>query len=68
MPQGTIKDFDPQTGSGSLLLDSQEELSFDAATFAASRLWDLRLGQRVRVSVEGSGEQRRVTALQLVSL
>ncbi len=68
MPQGTIKDFDPQTGSGSLLLDSQEEFSFDAATFAASHLWDLRLGQRVRVSVEGSGEQRRVTALQLVSL
>ncbi|MFO8075120.1 MAG: cold-shock protein [Actinomycetota bacterium] len=68
MPQGTIKEFDAQTGSGSLLLDSQEELAFDATTFAASHLWDLRLGQRVRVSVEGEGEQRRVTALQLVSL
>lgn len=66
MPQGTIKQFDPQTGSGCLLLDSQEELAFDATVFAASQLWELRLGQRVRVEL--AEDPRRITALQLVSL
>ena len=68
MPQGTVKDFDIATGAGTLLLDTQEELAWDPATFAASGLVELRLGQRVRFEVEGDGAERRVRDLQLVSL
>ncbi len=67
MPQGTVKAFDPQTGAGALLLDTQEELAFDAEVFARAELQELRLGQRVRVAVDGDGEDRRITDLALVS-
>lgn len=68
MPQGTIKTFDHGTRSGSLVLDDMTELSYDAETFAASALAELRIGQRVRFDLEGSEESRRVVNLQIVSL
>lgn len=64
MPQGTIKDFDIETGTGTIVLDDSEELPFDTQTFLDSRLEELRLGQRVRLRRDGD----TVTALQLVSL
>jgi len=66
MPQGTIKEFDVQTHSGCLLLDNQEELPIDAETFAASGMLELRLGQRVRFEIEGSGDERRVRDIRIV--
>ncbi len=67
MPQGTVKYFDPETNTGTVLLDNQDELPVDAETFAASGLIELRLGQRVRFEIEGAGDGRRVRALNLVS-
>ncbi len=67
MPQGTVKYFDLTTKTGTILLDNQEELPLDAETFAASGLLELRLGQRVRFELEGSGDTHRVRALNLVS-
>lgn len=67
MPQGTVKHFDINTHTATVLLDNQEELPIDAATFAASGLLELRLGQRVRFEVEGSGDDRRLRDLNLVS-
>lgn len=64
MPQGTIKDFDLETGTGTLVDDHSEELAFDTQTFLDSGLEELRLGQRVRYRREGD----TVTDLQLVSL
>lgn len=68
MPQGTIKEFDVQTRSGCLLLDNQEELPIDAETFAASGMLELRLGQRVRFEIEGSGDERRVRDIRIVGM
>ncbi|MGI9015665.1 MAG: cold-shock protein [Euzebya sp.] len=68
MPQGTIKSFDAQTHTGSLVLDDLSELTYDADTFAVSQLLELRIGQRVRFEIEGSSDDRRVTNLQIVSL
>jgi cold shock CspA family protein len=68
MPQGTVKTFDIETLTGSVLLDDQTELPIDAETFAASGLIELRLGQRVRFDVSGDGDARRVRNLNLVSL
>jgi 2-phospho-L-lactate guanylyltransferase len=67
MPQGTVKYFDISTHTGTITLDDQEELPVDAETFAASGLLELRLGQRVRFEVEGTGDERRVRDLNLVS-
>lgn len=67
MPQGTIKSFDITTDTATILLDTQEELPVDADTFAASGLLELRMGQRVRFEIEGSGDDRRVRELALVS-
>jgi cold shock CspA family protein len=68
MPQGTVRHFDVETHTGSVLLDDQEELAFDAETFAASGLIELRLGQRVRLEISEDAGGRRVRELQIVSL
>ncbi|MPZ73015.1 MAG: hypothetical protein GEU74_07255 [Nitriliruptorales bacterium] len=67
MPQGTVKYFDTSTNTGTILLDDQAELPVDQETFAASGLLELRLGQRVRFEVEGSGDDRRIRDLNLAS-
>ena len=67
MPQGTVKYFDITTSTATIVLDDQQELPVDAATFAASGLLELRLGQRVRFEVEGEGDDRRLRDLNLVS-
>ena len=63
MPQGTVKYFDVTTGTGTILLDDQRELPFDAETFSATGLYELRLGQRVRFEATGD----RIVALDIVS-
>lgn len=68
MPQGTVKHFDADTHTGTVLLDTQEELPIDAEAFAASGLLELRIGQRVRFQIEDRDEGPRVRELNLVSL
>lgn len=67
MPQGTVKHFDLATKTATVVLDNQEELPIDAETFVTSGLLELRMGQRVRFEVEGSGDTRRLRELNLVS-
>jgi cold shock CspA family protein len=67
MPQATVKHFDPETGAGTLMLDSKEEVTFDGGVFGASGLLELRLGQRVRLEYDDSGDTKRATKLDLVS-
>lgn len=66
--QASIYDFDPQTRSGSVLLDDGTLLPYDAAAFDAGSMRLARVGQRVRISVEGSGADKRVTFLTLATL
>jgi 2-phospho-L-lactate guanylyltransferase len=61
--QGTVRDFDPETRGGHLLLDDGTELSFDAAAFDAGGLRLLRLGQRVRFDRDATATITRVTLL-----
>ena len=67
MPQGTVKGFDPGSGTGSLLDDGLQEHRFDREAFTASGLQELRIGQRVRFELEG-GDEPRVAQLNIVSL
>lgn len=68
MPQGTVKQFDPETLTGSVLLDNADELPIDAQTFAASGLLELRLGQRVRFGIDHREGAQHVRDLTIVSL
>ena len=59
--QATVKKYDPDTRSGSVLLDDGTELAFDTAAFDAGGLRLLRFGQRVNLAVTGEN----VTAITL---
>jgi 2-phospho-L-lactate guanylyltransferase len=54
--QATVRTFDPQTRSGEVLLDSGKALAFGAAAFDPSGLLLLRIGQRVRLVLDSSGQ------------
>lgn len=64
--QATVRSFDPASRSGTVLLDDGVELPYDAAAFDAGGLRLTRVGQRVRIAVDGSGT--RVLMLTLVTL
>jgi 2-phospho-L-lactate guanylyltransferase len=66
--QASICDFDPGTRSGSVLLDDGTELPYDAAAFDAGSMRLARVGQRVRIEVEGVGSRQHVTFLTLLTL
>ena len=51
--QATVKAYDGETRSGSVLLDDGSEMAFGAPAFDAGGLRLLRLGQRVNIAVEG---------------
>lgn len=68
MPQGTVKQFDPETSTGALVQDDLVERPIDRQAFVASGLMDLRIGQRVRFELEEQGEETRVTQLNIISL
>ncbi|MDQ1446939.1 MAG: 2-phospho-L-lactate/phosphoenolpyruvate guanylyltransferase [Acidimicrobiaceae bacterium] len=63
--QATVRSFDPDTQDGELLLDDGSPLSFSGRAFATSGLRLLRLGQRVRIEMDASGEVTRVTLATL---
>lgn len=68
MPQGTIKHFDSETRTGTVMLDNADELAVDAETIAASGLLELRMGQRVRFEIEQGTDGARLRDLTIVSL
>jgi hypothetical protein len=59
--QATVRTYDAQTRSGSVLLDDGTELAFDAAAFDAGGLRLLRFGQRVNIAVA----EERITVITL---
>jgi 2-phospho-L-lactate guanylyltransferase len=59
--QGTVASYDAATRSGTLLLDDGTEIAFPATAFEASGLRLLRVGQRLRIEHDESGQVTRVT-------
>jgi 2-phospho-L-lactate guanylyltransferase len=59
--QGTVATFDPESHSGTLLLDDGTELAFPAEAFRQSGLRLLRLGQRVTIQADPAGVVARVS-------
>lgn len=66
--QATVRLFDPRSRSGTVLLDDGVELPYDGAAFDAGGVRLLRVGQRVRIEVEGQAPSRRVTFLTVATL
>jgi cold shock CspA family protein len=63
--QATVFDFDETDGSGTVVLDNGERLSFGPAAFAGSGLRLLRPGQRVRLEMSSAHDVERLTILTL---
>ncbi|MEV3873816.1 hypothetical protein [Streptomyces sp. NPDC049906] len=63
--QATAYTYEPDTRSGSVLLDDGTPVPFDAAAFDAGGLLLLRPGQRVRIEVDGGGPPPRITLVTL---
>ena len=63
--QGTVREFDPGSGSGSVFLDDGTVCEFGPEVFAASGLRLLRRGQRVAIRRDPAGA---ITALNLATL
>jgi cold shock CspA family protein len=63
--QGTVSEFDPDSGAGAVLLDDGTRLPFDGAAFVASGLRLLRLGQRLRLERSGAGDVTRVALITM---
>jgi cold shock CspA family protein len=65
--QGTIKDFDEKTRTGSLLMDDRTEVAIEAASTAGAGIRTLRIGQRVRFELEDRDGQSVARRLRLVT-
>lgn len=69
--QATVRDFDPATRSGTVLLDDGTELPYDGPAFDRGGTRLLRVGQRVRIEVdddEAVPGARRVSFLTIATL
>ncbi|WP_137993142.1 hypothetical protein [Streptomyces vilmorinianum] len=72
--QATAYTYDPETRSGSVLLDDGTPVEFGAEAFDAGGLRLLRPGQRVRIETEpatgdaGGGAGLRITLVTLQTL
>ncbi|HET8526609.1 MAG TPA: hypothetical protein VFM81_08220 [Actinomycetota bacterium] len=68
MAQGTIKVYDAQGRTGSLLMEDQTEVAIDAVSVEGSGLRSLRLGQRVRFDLIEESGRKVARNLQIVTL
>ena len=65
--QGTVKEYDQATRSGSLLTDDREEIAIDARSASTEAYRSLRAGQRVRFEVTEEGGLRTARDLRVVT-
>jgi cold shock CspA family protein len=63
--QATVRTYDPELRSGTVLLDDGREVPFDSAAFDAGGLRLLRFGQRVRLETAADGTVTRITIATL---
>ena len=67
MAQGTIKDFDEQTRTGSLLLEDHAEIRIDRSSIGDEAIRTLRIGQRVKFDLEEKDGERLARDLRIVT-
>jgi len=68
MPQGTIKDYDVDQGTGSVLMDDRTEVVIDPASIEGSgHIRYLRIGQRVVFDVAEESGRKIARNLKIIS-
>jgi cold shock CspA family protein len=65
--QGTIKEYDEQAGTGSLLMEDRSEIRIDPRSIGDPAIRTLRIGQRVRFDLEERDGQSLARDLRLVT-
>lgn len=68
MDQGTVKHFDEQDRTGSLLTDDRREIAIDAASLEGAGILVLRIGQRVSFETEERDGTTVARSLRLVTV
>jgi cold shock CspA family protein len=67
MAQGTIRDYDAASRTGSLMMDDRTEVDIDATSMEGAGLIDLRMGQRVRFDLVDERGRKLARTLRLVT-
>jgi cold shock CspA family protein len=67
MPQGTIKDYDPRSRTGTLFMDDESEVHIDATSVEGAGIRTLRIGQRVKFDVAEEGGKKMARTLRIVT-
>jgi len=65
--QGTIKNFDEQTRTGSLLMEDHAEIRIDRSSIGDEAIRTLRIGQRVKFDLEEKDGERLARDLRIVT-
>jgi 2-phospho-L-lactate guanylyltransferase len=67
MPQGTVKDYDDDSRTGSLLMEDRTEVRIDPTSVEGAGIRYLRIGQRVKFDVIEEGGSKVARTLRLVT-
>jgi cold shock CspA family protein len=68
MAQGTVKDYDQESRTGSLLMDDRTEVAIDpTSTEGSGHIRYLRIGQRVVFDVTEEGGHKVARSLKVIS-
>jgi cold shock CspA family protein len=65
--QGTIKDYDEEQRTGSLLQDDRTEIRIVPGSLEGSGIRALRIGQRVVFDVDDQGGERVARNLKIIT-
>jgi cold shock CspA family protein len=68
LAQGTIKEFDVGSRSGSLLMEDRSEIAIDATSIEGAGLRTLRIGQRVKFDLADEAGRKVARSLRLVTI
>jgi cold shock CspA family protein len=67
VPQGTIKTYDVENRTGSLLTDEREEIAIDPGSVEGAGIRYLRIGQRVKFDVADESGKKVARTLRIVT-
>ena len=67
MPQGTIKDYDDDSRTGSLLMEDRTEVRIDPTSIEGAGIRYLRIGQRVKFDLVEEGGSKVARTLRIVT-
>jgi cold shock CspA family protein len=67
VPQGTVKTYDVEARTGSLLTDDQEEIGIDVESVEGAGIRYLRIGQRVKFEIADEGGRKMARTLRIVT-